>query len=236
MRVPLTLAIREVNPATPRARVVRLALAGHTFQYAAGQAVLVGPHGADRLKPFSIAVSPAESQRDGSLELLIGVDEQGRTSGELPLVPGALVDVDGPVGRFVFPANPQERRFVFVAGGTGIAPLRAMLHEALAIPGSEAGVFYSARTSSEFAYEPELRALADAGRIDLSLTVTRDSSADWTGGRGRFGREVLAPLVHGRDTLCFVCGPPALVDEVPRLLIDLGVPPERIRREEWGRS
>jgi ferredoxin-NADP reductase len=33
--------------------------------------------------------------------------------------------------------------------------------------------------------------------------------------------------------LCFVCGPAAMVDDVPRMLMNLGVEPERIRIEEW---
>jgi ferredoxin-NADP reductase len=51
--------------------------------------------------------------------------------------------------------------------------------------------------------------------------------------RGRLGPNDLAPLVHGRATLCFVCGPPALVQEIPQMLVDLGVPRERIKTEEW---
>jgi hypothetical protein len=33
--------------------------------------------------------------------------------------------------------------------------------------------------------------------------------------------------------MCFVCGPPALVEEMPRLLGELGIAPHRIRIEEW---
>ena len=41
----LTLGIREVLRATPRARIVRIDLAGSAFDYVAGQAVLVGATG-----------------------------------------------------------------------------------------------------------------------------------------------------------------------------------------------
>jgi ferredoxin-NADP reductase len=67
----------------------------------------------------------------------------------------------------------------------------------------------------------------------LELRVTREVGDDWDGVRGRLGRDDLAPLVHGRATLCFVCGPPALVQEIPQILVDLGVPRERIKTEEW---
>ena len=74
------------------------------------------------------------------------------------------------------------------------------------------------RTPDEFAYEEELRALADAGEIELRQTVTRATDTDWTGPRGRLNREALEELVHDPATLCFVCGPPALVDEMPKIL------------------
>jgi ferredoxin-NADP reductase len=231
--VLLTRPIREVRPATPRARTVTIDLAGAPFPYLAGQAVLVGAHGAERRRPYSIAAAPEESAREDCIELLVGVDADGNTVGDLRLEPGTLVDVDGPLGRFTFPTHPSERRFVFIAGGTGISPLRAMLHHALNVPHDEIGLLFSARTPAEFAYEQEFRALAEAHRIELELRVTREVGDDWDGVRGRLGPNDLAPLVHGRATLCFVCGPPALVQEIPQMLVDLGVPRERIKTEEW---
>ena len=229
-----TLSIRDVVTATPRARIVRIDLTGAQLPYLAGQAVLVGAHGQPSRRPYSIANAPEDAERDGSLELLIGVDVHGKAGPHLALEPGALVDVDGPVGRFTFPPNPEEQRFLFIAGGTGIAPLRAMLRHAMHVPHREIGLLYSARTAGEFAYEAELRALAREGVIELRQTVTReDVPDDWTGTRGRMGKENLAPLVHGKATLCFICGPPALVDEMPKLLETLGVPRQRIRIEEW---
>jgi glycine betaine catabolism B len=75
--------------------------------------------------------------------------------------------------------------------------------------------------------------LARAGEIELRQTVTRATDTDWTGPRGRLKREALEELVHDPATLCFICGPPTLVDEMPKILADLGIPPERIKIEEW---
>ena len=231
----LTLPIREVLPATPRARIVRIALQGGRVPYRPGQALLVATHGRPRRRPYSIAGSPEDAASDDMLELLVGVDEEGSPGAHLTLAPDALVDVEGPMGRFTFPDNPQEERFVFIAGGTGIAPLRAMLRHALRMPHRQIGLLYSARTPDDFAYERELRALAEAGRIELRQTVTRDVGANsWSGTRGRIGRAALAPLVHDPATLCFICGPPTLVEEMPRLLDELGIPQDRIRIEEWA--
>ena len=229
----LTLPIREVLPATPRARILRLDRVDRAFDYAPGQAVIVGAHGQAKRRPYSIAAAPEDLRRDGWLELLVGVDGDGQAGDHLAHAPGALVDVEGPIGTFTFPPAPEERRFVFIAGGTGIAPLRAMLRHALVIPHRDIGLFYSARTPAEFAYEEEFRALARAGRIVLRQTVTRANDRDWTGARGRLDRAALSELVHDPATLCFVCGPPALVAEMPALLAELGIRRDRIRLEEW---
>ena len=230
----LTLRLRDVLPATPRARIARLDLDGHTFDYAAGQAVMIASHGAEKRRPYSIASAPEDAQRDGFMELLIGLNEEGVPGPHLALDPGTLVDVEGPLGTFTFPQAPDEPRFIFIAGGTGIAPLRAMLRHALHLPHRNIGLFYSARTPDEFAFESELRDLAAAGEIELRQTVTRaPEDVDWNGARGRLDRDRLAELVHDSETLCFVCGPAAMVDEVPRLLQEMGISRGRIRIEEW---
>jgi ferredoxin-NADP reductase len=229
----LTRPIRDVVRATPRARVVRIDLGGSPFPYVAGQAVRIASHGASSRKPYSIASAPEDAERDGYFELLVGVDANGETGSRLSLEPGALVDVEGPLGTFTFPADPPERRFLFIAGGTGIAPLRAMLRHALQIPHRELGLLYSARSPDEFAFHAELVELARQRRIELRQTITRGSGGEWSGGRGRFGRAEIAPLVHDPDTLCFVCGPAALVDGTKKLLEELGIAWDRIRIEEW---
>ena len=230
----LTLPIREILPATPRARIVLIALNGHRFEYLAGQAVLICNHGGGKPRPYSLAAAPADARDGGVLELLVGVDAAGVPGPHLTLEAGALLDVDGPLGAFTFPPDPPEQRFVFLAGGTGIAPLRAMYRHALGMPHRNIGVFYSARTPDDFAYEDELRALADRGALELYQTVTRGADQAWKGARGRIDRSALGGLVHDAETLCFICGPPALVADMTSALAELGIPAARIRVEEWG--
>jgi ferredoxin-NADP reductase len=233
--VQLTRPVLDISVATPRARVIHVDLQGAAFPFLPGQAVWLGAHGQDQRKPYSIASSPEDVARDGCIELLVGVDASGEPGPHLPLQVGALVDIEGPVGRFTFPDTPTESRFLFIAGGTGISPLRSMLRHSIAVPHDAIGLMYSARLPEEFAYADEFRAMAEAGTIELRMTVTRDPEpGNWTGTRGRIRREDLEPLVHDGGTLCFVCGPPALVYEMPKLLQKLGVPRDRVRTEEWG--
>jgi ferredoxin-NADP reductase len=231
----LTLPILDVQAATPRARIVRVGLQGHHFPYVPGQAALIGPHGHDRRRPYSIAGSPENAATVGALEFLIGVDPHSGTAGHLALVPGAMVDLEGPIGRFTFPIDPGTNHFLFIAGGTGIAPLRAMIHHALSLPSSRIGVAYSARTCEDFAYLEELRSLERTERIALRLTATREGAGSrWCGHTGRLTATDVAPMLHPSRTLCFVCGPQSLVKEMPALLQAQGVPREWVRIEEWG--
>ena len=89
----LTLPIRDVLPATPRARIMRLDLDGHAFDYLAGQAVLIATHGHETRKPYSISAAPEDARQSNCLELLVGVEANGTPGTHLALEPGALVDV-----------------------------------------------------------------------------------------------------------------------------------------------
>jgi ferredoxin-NADP reductase len=231
----LTATIESVQSATPRAALLRVKPTS-SFPFAAGQAALIGQHGLGQRRPYSIAVGPAEAARDGRLEFLIGLMEDGTAGPHLPdLSRGVRVDIEGPFGSFKFPESPSEHRFLFVAGGSGIAPLRAMLHDALMRdPNWQLALVYSARTPEEFAFDPELESLSSAGRLNYRRTATRHTGPQWTGGRGRISRAMLEAAVEDPETLCFVCGPEALVHEVPRMLHDIGIAPSRVRVEEWA--
>jgi NAD(P)H-flavin reductase len=184
--------------------------------------------------PYSIASAPEESAAHDYLEFLLKLEPEGWGSHLSGLRRGADVAVQGPFGSFVLPEKPVEQQFLFVAGGTGIAPLRSMIVHAVEtrLPG-RLHLLYSARTADDFAYLPELRRLSRRGGLELALNVTRESPSRWRGERGRITEQQLAPLVEDRATLCYVCGPAAMVDEVPRMLIRLGIAERRIRIEEW---
>ena len=231
----LTLRVRDVTAATPRAAVVRLDLNGLDFPYRSGQAILVGRSGQTARRPYSVAIAPHESRQRAELEILVGLDGQRSAGAHLPeLAPGVRVDVEGPVGSFQFPAKPSQREFLFLAGGTGIAPLRAMLHEALARDeGWRLGLLYSARRPDDFAYADELRRLASRGLITLQQTVTAAEPANWSGARGRITPALVAELAT-EHTLCFVCGPHTFVEAMLPLLRGAGAPPEHIHVEDWG--
>jgi len=236
--VVITIPISRIEPATPRSRLVTLDLHGYAIDFQPGQAVLVAAHGEPERRPYSIACSPERSAETDTLELLVAGDAGGAPAIGIGAAPaGTLVDVEGPVGMFTLPRTVDAHWILFVAGGTGIAPLRAMIDHLLRQrPAARMSLLYSARRSDEFAFIEEFRAHAAAGRLELHPTVTRDESTAWTGRRGRIGRDHFEAVLHEPTaTLCFVCGPDALVGESVATLQALGVPEGRIRTESWGR-
>jgi ferredoxin-NADP reductase len=241
----LTLPIRTVIAATPRTRILRLELKDTPFVFRAGQAALIGLHGQPQRRPYSIASSPEDAARNNRLEFLLKVDDSGYAGPHLPhLDRDARIDLEGPFGSFTLPSPEPDPRaenggggaggYLFIAGGTGISPLRAMLRHLIARGERHpVSVVYSARTSDEFAYKPELQRCARLGRLALTLTCTGDVSDSWRGAVGRISASRLAQALPVADPLCFICGPPALVEDVPPLLLQLGVKSARIRTEEW---
>jgi len=228
----VALTVRRFHRVTPRSRILTLELAGVSFPFAAGQAALLGLNGRLR-KPYSMAGAPEDAALGGVLEFLIGTDPTGAGGDHLAGVRGGtVIDVEGPVGSFRFPRRVHEAQILFVAGGTGIAPVRSMIRHALAMGyGGRMTVAYSARSDREFAVLPELRRLARDGHLDLALTVTRDPSPRWRGERGRFTAARLGSLLDGPATMCFACGPRGLVDGVAAMLGSLGISRKRIRVE-----
>jgi ferredoxin-NADP reductase len=231
----LTVPLARVEQASARSRLLIVDISGYTFQYLPGQAVMVAPHGAPARRPFSLASSPERATETHSVELLIAME--GGSEDLRWATAGALIDLEGPFGTFTFPASVEESRLLFVAGGTGIAPVRAMLDHALRRhPSQKVSLLYSTRRSDEFVFTEEFRDHERAGRIELHQTVTRDDSTSWDGKRGRISRSHFEVVLHEpASTLCFVCGPAALVHESAATLEELGVPAALIRTEDWKR-
>jgi NAD(P)H-flavin reductase len=232
----VTAPLLGITPVTPRSRLLQVDLHDVGFDFLSGQAVLIGSHDQAERRPYSIACSPERAAESGRLELLIALEAGGDLGPHLAsLKPGALIDVEGPMGTFTFPDEAPEPWLLFVGGGTGIAPLRSMIDHVLRVhPRRRVSVLYSARHPDEFAFIEELQAHERAGRLELHRTVTRDYGTAWEGGRGRIGHGHFEAVLHRpAETLCFVCGPRQMVTEATATLLELGVPAGVIRSETW---
>ncbi|HEX6162786.1 MAG TPA: FAD-binding oxidoreductase [Vicinamibacterales bacterium] len=229
----ITIPVRQITHSTPRTRILNLDLRGAEFSFAAGQAVMLGLSGSPLRKPYSIASAPWEVRKSGIMQVLVQIDS-GALDPHLELAaPGTPVDLEGPFGSFGLPSG-NDRPMLFIAGGTGIAPLRSMLIEHLSRPTTQpVSLIYSARSIEEFAFRAELTALEAAKRITLYFTITREERTDWTGRRGRISAELLNEALPAADAICLLCGPPQLVSDASVLLAKLGVREDRILTERY---
>jgi glycine betaine catabolism B len=219
---------------TPLTRLIRVDLGTRPFVFQAGQAALIGTHGQTERRPYSIASSPDDAVRHHRLEFLVKVDALGTIGPHLAAVaPGSRIDFEGPTGAFTLGTAPAPA-YLFIAGGTGISPLRSMLRHLIAADtGVPLSVLYSARVPEEFAFRDELERLARRGLIRLHLAVTGQTIGSWDGIRGRIATEALERALPSKEAVCYLCGPPAMVEAVPPLLRQLGVPTNHVRTEEW---
>jgi ferredoxin-NADP reductase len=144
------------------------------------------------------------------------------------LRPGARVAVEGPYGRFHSAPHGElhGQRLLLIAGGVGVAPVRAILEEAGR--GGQAVVLYRVRDMEEALWRKEFESLAQAygARVLLLAGNRHEQPLD--------ARRLhqLVPDIKTRTV--FVCGPEALVHTVRREAERLGVPPDRIHAESFA--
>jgi len=176
--------------------------------------------------PFSISAAP-----NGEY-LRFTVKELGEGTRELRrLRPGTPVMLEGPYGA-VHGARRTGRRLLLIAGGIGVAPLRAMIESFAYRPG-EVEFLYRTRDSGNAALVGELQALARERGFTLHLLTGRRS--DGTRRSDPVSAEAIRRLVPdaaARDA--FLCGPDSLIERARRALLKLDVPPERIHLEAFG--
>lgn len=232
----LTLVVRSLTAPTPTTRRLVLSLDGVPFTYQAGQAASIGLHGQRERRPYSIASAPADTRHDDGIEFFLRTGPSGSLGRHLDAVrEGARVDFEGPYGAFLLPEVMPSSPMLFVAGGTGLAPLRSLAREARA-RGHQGPrhLLYSVKTADDVAYAEELASWHAAHGGDAIVSVTRDAGDTWTGRRGRIDLALLREYAGPALPTCFVCGPPSMVEGVTHALSQLGVPADHVRTEQWA--
>ena len=145
------------------------------------------------------------------------------------LTPGALALLEGPLGAFTASAS-IDRKYLMVAGGIGITPIRALI-ESLAAAERDVVLVYAARTASDLVFAAELRALTPHCHFILSQAATSENGCE----RGRIDRPLLERLVpDALEREAFVCGPPTMMTGVVSALRALGVSGSRIHYERFA--
>ena len=207
------------------------------FEFLPGQFLTfaIEPFGIPTKRSYTIASSP--TRRD-SIEITVKRETNGLVSRWLhdTATPGDLLEVVAPNGTFTF-TGEEEQSIVLIGGGVGLTPLMSVTRYLTdtSWPG-DIHLLLSFRNPREYPFQEEIAALqARNSRLRVAATMSDPKVEEWTGARGRIDKAFLASAVPNIATQrVHLCGPLAMMNAVTAALLDLGVPPERIKKEAFG--
>ncbi|TFY92288.1 NAD(P)H-flavin reductase [Pseudomonas nabeulensis] len=200
--------------------------------YLAGQYIdVIGRSGVRR--SYSIANAMRE---DAKLELHIRHVPEGVMSQYwfTEAKENDLLRLEGPLGTFCL-RNATTQNLVFMATGTGVAPVKAMLEALAAAPESfdnkRIYVYWGARTEADLYWTPNFPSLGLTYRPVLSR-----AQAAWTGAMGYVQHAVLAENLDLADTSVYACGSEAMIQTARELLARAGLPPKHFHSDAFVSS
>jgi CDP-4-dehydro-6-deoxyglucose reductase len=226
----LRVAVAEKFALTPDVTGLRLlpAAGQRRFNRLPGQYLDVLLDNGKR-RPFSIANG---LQPDGAIELHVrhvaggGFTSWVHDSAQV----GDLLTIEGPLGTFV-PREDSERPMIFVAGGTGFAPVKAIVEHFLAL-GTRRPIqlYWGARSAADL-YQRELaeRWAREAPKLHFHAVLSDPGQALAAGLRAGLVHEAVLhdhPDLSGHDV--YMSGPPAMVDAGRTLFLEAGLPEDRL--------
>jgi CDP-4-dehydro-6-deoxyglucose reductase len=185
----------------------------------------------DRRRSFSIASPPHDA---GLIELHVRRVPGGEFTAQVfeALRPGALLHIEGPLGQFVYRDPPAAAGpAILVAGGTGFAPIKAILRHVL-----ESGsrrpltLYWGARRAVDLYADAWVRErLAHFPWLSYVPVLSEATAAE--AGRCRTGlvhEALVADVADLGETEVYAAGPPALIAALQAALPARGLPPGRL--------
>jgi propane monooxygenase reductase subunit len=195
-----------------------LCLENSDIAFTPGQYMDLHVPGTDLCRSFSMACLPGT----GELEFLIRAYPGGAFSGLLSagIEPGTPIAFTGPYGAFRL--ADSSRDVLMVAGGSGMAPVLALLRE-LAAQASTRKIrfFYGARTSADL-FNRELIQELSSRLADFEYTevLSEPEGEGWSGATGFVHEAAAQALAVGElaEPEIYTCGPPPMVDALVDVL------------------
>lgn len=222
-----TLPARIVRRVPLAADVMQLWLrvpAAESLEFLAGQYLDVLLAGGLR-RSYSVANAPLTGSE---FELHVRHIPSGAFSAAVfgSLRDGAQLKIEGPFGRFIFQSATEP--VIFIAGGTGFAPIKAMLNQALAENSARELQLYWGAHDAPGLYEAAL--VRDWARRNPRLTLHTVLSgasagpyrAGWVHEAVLGDHPTLAPFA------IYAAGPPAMIAAIERTFPVQGAQPERL--------
>lgn len=185
-------------------------------------------------RSYSVASLP----KGKSIDLLVDVSPMGVGSRFiLSLKVGDEVEVLGFLGRFTIDSSLlfEAKSILFVATGTGVAPLKTMIEDLLynkRFPG-EVRLVWGMRHEEDLYWLKEMENINrdfDNFKFDVVLSQPAD---DWLGIKGHVGDVVEQLKQDWTRTLAYLCGAKEMIIEINKNLITKGVPETQIFYEKY---
>lgn len=164
----------------------------------------------------------ASAPEDAELAVLVK-RKIGASSRLFDMQPGETVELVEIVGHG-FPLDEQVGKdLVFVAMGTGVAPLRSALRHVLKRQEhfGQLVVLYGARTPDDFCYRDETERWEEAG-VELRQVISRPDGHDWSGPTGYVQSLLDHVLPDLKSPVALVCGSLDMIDQTRDRLLKMG--------------
>jgi CDP-4-dehydro-6-deoxyglucose reductase len=196
------------------------------LQFLAGQYIdILLPEG--KRRAFSLASPPSQSE---FIELHVKHVDGGGFTGHVfsDMAPKEILRFEGPLGTFFF-RRQSDRPAVLVGGGTGFAPLKAMVEELMhAGDDRPLELFWGTRSADDLYAAELIRSWQDTHPSLNFVPVVSEPDAAWRGETGFVHEAVLKkhPDLSGWDV--YMSGPPAMIHAARSAFIDAGVPEDRL--------
>ena len=233
MRIPVRIA--DIQEISPTVKSFTLALDGQPFTFLPGQWIdcFIDIDGRTEVAGYSMTSAPNEESWFSIAVKLVGDNPVTDYLHHCAKVGDVLI-VEGGSGDFHYTGD-ESHPLVLIAGGIGITPIASIIRyidrSALRVP---ATLIHSASVPSELLFREEFETMASRNsNFRTYFTVTRQHSEQWSGSTGRI--DALAFREAGIDAshLCYICGPPEMIQAMLTALKEIGVPGERLRYEQW---
>ncbi|MBI3321748.1 MAG: hypothetical protein HYZ91_05720 [Candidatus Omnitrophica bacterium] len=204
-----------------------------TIDFQAGQFIILNvprEGGGVVKRAYSIASPPHEPT---TIELCVQHIEGGAASGYCwKLKEGDPVSITGPHGNFLL-KEPLEYEPIFMATGTGVAPLRSMIKHLFHLNvNREIWLLFGTRYEHALLYESELRSFT-ALRHNFHYLPTVSRPKDWRGESGHIQQTFQKYVTDFSNKEIYLCGWLEIVKAICKDLERFGVPRERLHYEEW---
>ncbi len=196
----------------------------HPIAYQAGDYIMLGFEASD-LKPFSIASAPRE---DGLIECHIRNELDSAWMEKLfASKAGDQLVMQGPKNQMALQASHDH--ILFVAGGTGFAPMRAILQESLRQNVSVPISFYwGARNKDDLYMHDWMIDISQQHPHIKYIPVLSEQHDDWTGETGLVHLKALEQHPQLKNSTIYMCGPWNMTQTAKQDFIDAGANDEKI--------